>query len=457
MDMFDTIIRSGMVVLEDRVERADIGIRDGKIAVIGDCLKGEARTEIDAAGKHVFPGAIDTHSHVFDPGPFNFQEDWMCASSAAASGGFTCLIDMPNIEPEIVDEQVLEYKKQTAGQHSVVDFSFWGAGIVRAAQNIPALRKAGCAAFKAFTSEGSPTYASLSHQEQVDMMQTVKKAGGIMAFHAEDLSIVSTLTKRARDAGEAWNLKIHDAVRPYYAELAAIQNILLFARHTGCPVHICHLSIPEGAEMIRRAKAEGVDVTVESCAHYFLLNHEDAYDAGPFAKIMPPLRSRERSEKMWEYLADGTIDYMGTDHAPYTVEQKSPSDGDYWKVPGGAPSIGIAFPMMVDEAVNKRGIPAWRMARFTSGNAARRFGFYPQKGVIMVGADADLALADLNAEWVYAGLKSLSKIKSDRYAYEGRKIGCRIVSTLVRGELVWDGCRIVAEPGYGRFMPSAMK
>ena len=454
MERYDLLIKNGTLVLEDCCRQADLGIRDGKIAKIGCGPWDQAERVMDAAGIHVFPGAIDTHCHTMDPGPLNFREDWASVSWAAASGGFTCLIDMPNIDPPIVNLETLELKKETAGNASVVDFAFWGAGILRAASHVGELRRAGCAAFKAFTSDAGPAYPSLGNQEIVDMMEIVRDAGGIMAFHAEDLGIVTELTRRAMEDGRSWNLRLHEQVRPYYAELQAIQSILLFAAHTGCPVHICHLSIPEGAQAVREARERGVDVTVESCAHYFLFNYEDQYKLGPFAKIMPPLRSRERSDYLWEFLKSGAIDYLGTDHGPYPEEEKIPADRNYWNAPGGAPSIDAAWPAMLDEAIHRRGMKPWEIARVTSLNAARRFGLYPQKGSIREGADADLALVNLDETWVYSAEHSLCKTKCPRYAYEGRSIRAKVTATLVRGTPVWENGRIRAESGYGRFVPS---
>ena len=195
-------------------------------------------------------------------------------------------------------------------------------------------------------------------------------------------------------------------------------------------------------------------MTVESCAHYFLFNWEDQYELGPFAKIMPPLRDRERSLRLWEYLKDGTIDYLGTDHGPYPESEKVPADFNYWNVPGGAPSIDVAFPAMLDAAVHRHGMEPWQFARAASLNGAKRFGLYPEKGVIREGSDADLTLVDLDDTWTYSAAHSLCKTKCTRYGYEGRQIQAKIKATLVRGRPVWENGQIRAEGGYGKFIPS---
>lgn len=455
MEYYDSLIKNGTAVLENSCAKLDIAVRDGVITLITPGANIDAGVIIDASGMMIFPGAVDTHAHIPDPGPANYREDWRTGSWAAASGGFTTLVDLPNISPEVINCETLIYKEKIAAANSVLDYSFMGAATLLGASNVRALREMGCIAFKAFTvSTGSPDFLHLSSQEQIDMMEIVRDAGGIMAFHAEDDDIVKKLTRRAFESGKAWNLELHDKVRPYYAELAAIANVIMFAKHTGCPVQICHLSIPEGAELIKRAKAEGVNITAESCTHYLTLNYEDNYDAGSYACIMPPLRKKERMERLWSYLFDGTIDYLGTDHGQYSEAEKEPADINYWRIPGGAPGFDIAFPLIVDEAINKRGMEPWKLAWLTSLNGAKRFGFYPKKGCIQNGADADLAIFDMNDAWVYSGLNTLSKIKSAKYAYEGRKVGCKLKKTILRGKVIFDNGRIVAPSGCGQWVKS---
>lgn len=157
-------------------------------------------------------------------------------------------------------------------------------------------------------------------------------------------------------------------------------------------------------------------------------------------------------ERMWDYLKDGTIDYLGTDHAPYIREDKEPRDGNGWNVAGGAPSIDISYPLMISEAVIKRGIPAHRLAALCAANAARRFGLYPQKGTIQVGADADLVLMDMDCRWKYSRQKSFSKSKSTRFPYEGKELLCRVAATFVRGTKVYGEGKIHTMPGSGKFI-----
>lgn len=447
---FDKIIKNGILVLEDGCMKADLAIRGEKIAAIvenGNCLN--AKEIVDASEMYIFPGGIDTHTHFFDPGA-DYREDWYCGSRAAVSGGYTLVMEMPNSSPPVINRDTFNLKLEKALRNSVVDFALWGGAIAGGNDQIGELSRLGCIAFKGFTLDAGPEFLWLNHQQQIEAMREIGKQHKILGFHAEDSNIIEELKKRFGNF--PWNLKIHDQARPYYAELTAIENAMIFAEETKCPVHICHLSIPEGAERIKEAKRRGVDVTVESCAHYFLLNCEDQFDSGTYALIQPPLRSRERMECMWKYLMDGTIDYLGTDHAPYTEEDKEPKNGDGWQVMGGAPSIDIAYPLMITEAVIQRGMPAHKLAALCATNAAKRFGIYPNKGAIRVGSDADFVVVDMNSVWTYSRKNSLSKTKCIKFPYEGRKLRCRVISTFIRGVEVYSNEKIKVDSGYGKFI-----
>ena len=217
-------------------------------------------------------------------------------------------------------------------------------------------------------------------------------------------------------------------------------------------LHICHMSIPEGARLIAEAKMKGIDVTAETCSHYLTLNYEDHAEYGTFARINPPLRSRERMNRLWEFVLDGTIDYLGTDHAPYLEEEKLPGDGNLRNAMCGAPEIDIAIPLLLDEGVKRRNMSLQRFAAFTAANAAKRFGLYPKKGAIMVGSDADFYIADLNAGWICSRKNTFSKSKVCRFAHEGKTLSSRIVSTYLRGNVIFENGRIKKEPGYGRYI-----
>ena len=446
---YDLVIKNGVVVLEQEVVRKHIGIRGEKICALLDNEAWQARKTLDADGCFVLPGAIDTHTHFFDPGA-NYREDFSHGTRAAASGGFTCIMEMPNSDPAVTDLKTFLLKKRLAEKGAVIDYAIWAGATASNLDHLDELQKAGCIAYKAFTLDAGPTFPWLNAELQMQAMKKIRKLDRVLGFHAEDPIIISE--RKNRFHNQPWTLALHEAARPYYAELNAINQIVLFSKETGCPAHICHLSIPEGAALIKKAKQDGVDITAESCSHYFLLNLENAAIFDTYALIQPPLRSKERMEQMWDYLMDGTIDYLGTDHAPYPACDKEPAGGSKWDVIGGAPSIDVAFPLMFEEAVLKRGMSLLQFSRLSSVNSAKRFGLYPQKGSIRTGADGDLVILDPHASWTVDRRKSFSKTKSTRFPYQGSTINCKVKATIVRGTIVFQNDSILVQDGYGAWV-----
>lgn len=445
---YDLLIENGTAVFEDRVCRCNVAVAAGQIKdFIEPGVSVESRRRVDAEGLYVMPGAIDTHSHFFEPGPV-YREDVYHGTMAAAAGGYTTVMDMPNTAPPVDTPEHFISKSKIFAENAVVDYMLWGASLPGKEEQIAALHRYGCPAFKAFVSNAGPDYPQSGSFALLKGMEAVKSVGGVFAAHAEDQNLVDGFTAALRK--EPWSLKKHDAARPWIAELSAIHQLLFFARLTGCALHICHTSIPEGVELVNEARAKGVDVSIETCPHYLLFDNESIAHTGSYSLIAPPIRSRERVEKMWELVKNGSIDYIGTDHAPYTDEDKNPSD--LWDAPGGSPNIDVAVPALLEEGIKRRGLTLSAMSALLSGNAARRFGLYPRKGVLRVGADADIMLINMDCNWVYSRKKSFSKTQATGFPYEGRKMSCRVERTFVRGREVFDGEKICCEPGSGKIL-----
>ena len=263
---------------------------------------------------------------------------------------------MPNTpEHPVLDLEAFALKQERAERKALIDYAFWGAATPKNIEQFVPLHKQGCVGFKAFTVYAGSNYPFSDEYSQLKEMEKVASFHGIFGAHAEDRTLVNGFSNEHKE--EPWSLAVHDASRPWIAELTAINTLLLYAEKTGCKLHICHMSIPEGAERIASARRMGVDVTVETCAHYLTLNYQDQAYLGTFAMINPPLRSRDRMERLWKYVLDGTIDYLGTDHAPYLLSDKLPPDGDLRKAACGAPEIDVAIPLILEEGVRNRKMP----------------------------------------------------------------------------------------------------
>lgn len=212
------------------------------------------------------------------------------------------------------------------------------------------------------------------------------------------------------------------------------------------------MTIAEGAEFLKQERGRGTKVYVETCPHYLLFDKEIMNEKRSYAKCNPPIRSRENVEKLWDYVFDGTIDVLGSDHGPYSDEEKV-KNGNFFLEYSGFGGFDAMLAGMITEGVHRRGLPLPRLAAITAGNTARIMGLAPVKGSLLPGADADVLVVDLNEEWVFDGEKSLSKMKTPNNLYHGSKMKGRVKQTWVRGQLVYEDGVILVPAGYGRYVP----
>ena len=447
------LIVNGNVVLPGHVSQVSLLVENGKIkALLDEGMDVPADCEvIDALGKTVMPGMIDSHNHMADPGPYNFREDWYCGSCSAASGGITTICDMPlPSEPATIDRPGFELKKGIAEQRSVVDFALWGGLIPSSIKDMKEMHDLGCIGFKGFMCFATDAYPRITDGYLVDGMRTAASFDGLIALHAENAEAADFGCQhysRIRCEDEA----CFDDARPWWTEYDAIQRAVLFAKMTGARLEICHTTISQGAEFLRNAKKEGTRVYVETCPHYLIFDRDVLREKKSFAKCTPPFRSTENVEKMWEYVMDGTIDVIGSDHGPYTDEEKVRAN-DFWKEFCGFGCNDVMLAAMISEGVNRRGLSWEKLADLTSANAARMLGLYPRKGNLLPGADADFIFIDPNENWVYDGSKSFSKTKSVKGPYQGMELKGRVTDTYVRGERVYGDGKILCQAGYGAFV-----
>lgn len=452
--MKQKLIVNGSVVLPGGVSDISVLISEGKIAglleknakPLGEC------EVIDAAGKVIMPGMIDTHNHMSDPGPSSIREDWAHGSRSAASGGITTICDMPlPCEPATVNEEAFRLKYAIADKNSVVDFAFWG-GLNPKKEVIDGLARMdelGCIGYKGFMCFATDVYPTITDGYLVKGMRETLKFGGLIALHCENAEVAGMGCDDYSASGCTDEACFDDA-RPWWTEYEAIQRATLFAKMTGARLEICHLSTLQGAQFLQKAKAEGVKVFAETCPHYLIFDRNVLRKKKSYGKCTPPFRSAENVEKLWEYVKNGTIDVLGTDHGPFSDEEKV-MHNDFWHEYCGFGCNDVALAAMISEGVNKRGLSWERLAELTSGNAAKMLGLRG-KGSLMPGMDADLILIDPNEKWVYDGAKSFSKTKSPKGVYQGMELTGRVTDTYIRGERVFGDGRILCESGYGQFV-----
>ncbi|NOU99577.1 allantoinase [Paenibacillus planticolens] len=452
---FDLVIRKGNVVLTDEVRQIDIGIRDGKIAALGENLMCSEHTPVyDAEYLHVLPGMVDAHVHFNEPA-LGHWEGFATGSAALAAGGCTTYIDMPlNGVPPTVRVSALVRKLAAAEGQSLVDYALWGGLVPGNVGDLQGLAEAGVIGFKAFMScpggEGEDIFAEVDDQTLCTGMQEIARLGLVLALHAESEEIVSKRAAKAQEEGRREALDFVDT-RPIEAELEAVKRALRYAEQTGCKLHFVHISSAEGVEAITEAKAKGLDVTVETCPHYLALTSEDLAQLGPVAKCAPPLRTVEDQNRLWAELLAGRLDILASDHSPCPTSMKQ---GDFFEAWGGISGAQSSMELMLDEGHLRRHVPLTELSRMLSLEPAKRFGLYPRKGVIAVGADADLALVDMNGSYTLQANDLLYLHKHSPYV--GRTFGCRVKATFCRGNRVYELGEGVAALAEGAWLRPAV-
>lgn len=448
--MFDLVIKNGKVVTTDRIFEAAIGVRDGKIAAILDAENPvEAKRIINANGNYVFPGAIDSHAHLNDPG-YLWREDFAHGTAAAAVGGFTTIIDMPlQNEPALTDAGIFDKKVQAVSSKAYVDYCFWGGLVDYNLDKLAELDEKGCVAFKSFIGPVSPDYVSLTIGQAKEALEILKDCDARAGFHCEDYSIIKWEEARAkRKEHNDWQDFLDS--RPLTAELIATRNILDLASELRAKVHICHVSHPRVAKIIREAQLKGVDVTAETCGHYLVFTNKDVLKNGSLFKCAPPLRDADAVEEMWEYVNNGTLSCVGSDHSPCELSEKSEAEHGVFGAWGGISAIQNVMQVVFSEGVAKRGYSPTLLARSLSEGPAKTFGIYGKKGAIEIGFDADLVILDPEKEWQITAdsLYYVNKIS----AFVGLKGVGLPVCTLVRGQVVAQDGKLVGKKGFGQLV-----
>jgi allantoinase len=445
-----TIIAGGTLSTAEGTVSADLVIEEGRVAAIVDPGSGgDADELIDASGLVVMPGAIDMHAHFEDPGHTE-REDFTTGTMSAAAGGFTTVMEHPLTYPPVTTAELYRQKREMAREKVVVDFGLWGALTGPSIPEIGAQRQEGAPGFKAFMPISDPSYPNVSDAEFLEGMRHVKEVGGLVLVHAESDSLLQDGLARMAAAGRRDPLAHHEA-RPPFVEEEAVHRALFLAAHVGVRIQIVHVSSPTSADLVRREKAEGRPATMEICPHHLLLDLDDLVRLGPYGVCAPALRDRALVERLWGAVLDGTADCLVSDHSAYTLEEKEPGWDNIFDALLGCQVIQETVPLVLDEAYHRRGMPLDAFVRFSSTNAARIAGLYPRKGSLLPGADADIALYDLETEWI-VDAKSQQFSKNPWSPFDGRRVRARVVRTLVRGETVFADGEIVAEPGSGAYL-----
>ncbi|MEC1683562.1 allantoinase [Bacillus mojavensis] len=428
---YDLVIKGAKAVTPDGVKEADIAMKNGIIAKISFAIEAEGAPVVEASGQFVFPGAVDCHVHFNEPG----REDWEgfeTGSRMMAAGGCTTYFDMPlNCIPSTVTAENLLAKAEIGRRKSAVDFALWGGLVPGHIDDIHPMAEAGAIGFKAFLSKsGTEEFRSVDERTLLKGMKEIAAVGKILALHAESDAITSFLQMEWANKGKV-NSDAYAASRPEEAEAEAVYRTIQYAKVTGCPVHFVHISTAKAVRLIREAKQEGLDVTVETCPHYVLFSHDDLRERGSVAKCAPPLRSQPSKEVLIDTLISGDIDMVSSDHSPCRPSLKRE---DNMFLSWGGISGGQFTLLAMLELALERDIPFETIAEWTAGAPAKRFGLQ-QKGRLEEGRDADVVLVSMEP---YTVTTETMFAKHKQSIFEGHTFPCRISATYSRGRCVYS-------------------
>jgi len=449
----DVLIKNGLIVRHDGSFEGDLAIKGEKIAGLG--LPGSIKTAeqiIDAKGKLILPGAIDSHVHFNEPGRQEW-EGFETGSKSAAAGGVTTVIDMPlNSSPCTIDRTALEQKIEIGEKKSIVDFGLWGGATPDNLDTLEELNNGGVSGFKAFLSySGIEEFKNIDDGQLVDALQRIGNMHNVLGLHAENDRIISHLTGCLQRSGRIDRHAFLES-RPPFSEQEAVNRIVFLAKNCspGASLHILHNTLSQNLKKIYRAKGSGLKITVETCPHYLTLTDEDFVKLGPVAKCAPPLRSAQELEALWQGVKDGLVDVIGSDHSPCTIDKKEKGIDNIWQAWGGINGVQTMLALIFSEGVIKRKLPVSSMIRMMAYNPARLFGLYPKKGVLQPGSDADIVLLDPAKKWVLT--KDDLFYKNKMSPFIGKAITGSVEMTLLRGRIIFEKGEIRAPAGLAKFL-----
>ncbi len=458
MDAFDLVIENGTVVTATTRFAATVAIADGRIAAIaapGVALP--ARRRIDAKGLHVLPGLWHVHCHFREPG-HTYKEDFESGTRAAAAGGLTFCIDMTNNTPHPTTLETFEQKKELVAPKAYVDYALYGGGLYP--RTVEELAKAGAIGIKIFNTrhvkEVYPYITELGvldHGILYELYEAIAGTGLVGSVHHDDTEWVKRLTFRDYiDPGRTTARDYHESYAKGYmyghGMVAGLASSLYYARLTGLRLHVLHLGVmPVGAyELLAHAKFElKQDVTAELETASLFMTREQADKVGPAAYLWA-----SAPEAGWDSVKSGVADFLVGEHAPHTAEEIEGGWQDNFSVPLGITGAQEFIPLVLD-AVNRGRLTLEDVARLCALHPAQRFGVYPRKGALEVGADADVTIVDMNAETTFR--KEDMHTKSGHTSWEGMQVKGMPVYTIVRGGVVMDHGAILGNPGDGHFTP----
>jgi dihydropyrimidinase/allantoinase len=473
MTGYDVVIKNGHLVIPAAgVVRGEIGIKGEKIATIADSIEPNGSRVIDATGRYIFPGAVDSHFHVGIYRPM--REDAVTESSAAASGGVTTIMSYFRTGKNYLNRmgsfrQIFPELLEMSSSAFLTDYAYHLAIMnnEQMAEIEWLVKECGVCTFKYYMfyksldlagSSSSGSYLMVHEPLDLgflyDLMSEIRRINGESAhwkarlsIHCENPEIIRVMYKRLGERRGTNAMKDYSDARPGWEEELAIQEVGVLAHRTDCPVNLLHLSSREAVEAARDVKGlyPEQDFMMEATLHHLALCNETDY--GTLGKVNPPIRGRDDVEYLWQAVLSGAIQTVVSDHACLPSSMKT---GDLWNCLPGFGGTSLMFPVLVTEGYHKRGLSLTRIAELTALNPAVCHNLYPRKGSIMIGRDADLAIVDLETEKEVSC--ELLQSAQDYSPFEGMRLKGWPTHTLLRGKVIFEDGRVTGIPGFGSYL-----
>lgn len=444
---YDRLVRGRLVTPGGIVPDGWLAIAGGRVAAVGSGAMPSAAAVFDAGDRWVVPGAVDGQTHA---GSYQGLKGLEPTTRSAVAGGVTTLVDMPYDNPDPLDTvERLEAKAAAVAAYGYCDVALYGT--VARGQGpgaISALAESGVCALKVSAFESHPVrFPRIPADEVLDLLEAAAAVGLPVGLHNEDQEIVRARVKRFAAEGRT-TIDWHAPSRPPAAELAATAHFLELGAATGAHVHIVHLSVPRGYDLVDRYRAEGFRATAEMCVHYLTFDAaEDGPRWGARLKVNPPIRAGQR-DGLWAAFDRGAVAFVSSDHSSWPVDNKSAAS--IFEAGAGIPGLETLVPAFYTALARRRPDAIGTAVRYLAEKPARFFGLWPRKGVLAVGADADIAVIE-PGDWTYEAAAAHDGLRWS--PYDGARFAARVTATFVRGEQVWDGSAVCGRPGFGRYVP----
>ncbi|MDR0471073.1 MAG: dihydroorotase family protein [Nitrososphaerota archaeon] len=441
----DSVILNAKAYLKGQITDCCIAIEEGIIHKIGkETQMPNADQKINLHSRLlVLPGLIDTHVHLRDEGKA-YKEDFTSGTSAAAAGGFTTVLDMPNNTPITMSAQTLRNRIETAQRRIVVNTGFYSE-FPQTLPEIKEIANQGAVGFKLFMGD---QIGGVNIDDNTAITEALKATTEVklpVAIHAEDHTLLATneaKLKQAKKTAPADYLRAHTKE----VERVAVERIIKLSAKTEAQLHFCHISTKEGVATITEAKKTQKNITCEVTPNHLMLSNEEVERYGALAIMAPPLRDRLEVEALWQSVNEGLVDTFGSDHAPHTLEEKQANN--IWEVKAGIPGLEVTLPLMLT-MVKKGKLCLEQVVSHLAENPAQIYGL-TDRGYLKAGQAADLTIVDYQNPFKIDASKFKSKAKFS--PYNGWEVNGKPVKTIVGGQIVYEENEVVAKGGTGKIV-----